>query len=309
MLSDETATSTVNPADTSTAAHRYIHVGLYYKTSDPANQNWQYIATQANTTTDVGTSTSADGESSVYKQITTDSFATYTAVLTLPDDAVFGSFFIRRAIRAKGYLGANSGTGSYVVTAGWSNEKYPVIKSISMQQSTGLSMGTFQTMFSGVSGISASTISTNWNISDKYLKENIQDLDGGLDIIQQLSPKKFTWRDFAARVEHREIEFNEDGEETLGNKVPNYGLIAQEAAKVLPELVVSNAYNATEIFEDDASGEITSEVVPYMGFDYTQLIPILVKAIQEQQTIIESQQNQIDDLKELVNKSIEDKGE
>ena len=305
-LSGESNSSSYDPASSNIYHHRYVLVGVYYKTSDSAGNDWQYVVTQNNTTSDVGSYVSADGEEFEIIQMNDSSLKTYTATLTLPDDCVFGSFFIRRAIRMKGFLGASSGSGAYVVTAGWSNEKYPIIKSVSLQKSTGLSVSTFQTMFSGVSGISASTISSNWNLSDKYLKENVVDLDDGLGIIQQLSPKKFTWRDSTFRVEHREIDFDDDGNEILGDKVPNYGLIAQDAAKIVPELVVSNVYNATEQFEDE-HGEITSEVVPYMGFDYLQMVPILIKAIQEQQEIIESQRKDIDELKELVNKLVEDK--
>ena len=46
-----------------------------------------------------------------------------------------------------------------------------------------------------------------------------------------------------------------------------------------------------------------------MGLDTSQLIPFLIKATQEQQEVIEIQRKDIDDLKELVNKLIEDKQE
>ena len=288
---------------TTNNTYKYILVGLYYLTSEPGS-TVQYIATTANTTTDEGDSESADGQE--YQKFGLGSTWTdHEATLTLPDDVVFGSFFIRRAIRGRGFKISST----YIVTAGWSNTKYPIIEKVSLQKSTGLSVSTFSTMFTGVSGITSTTISNNWNISDRFLKDNIVPIVDGLEIIKQLEPKQFTWKNLNSRKEIPDDDFDDNGELIDSKKVPNYGLIAQDVTEVLPELVVQNAYNQTEAFEDPETGIITSEVVPYMGLDYTQLIPVAIKAIQEQQEIIESQRKDIDDLKELVNKLIEDKGE
>ena len=59
------------------------------------------------------------------------------------------------------------------------------------------------------------------------------------------------------------------------------GLIAQEAQKLVPEVVS----------QDNSSKE------KYLGMNYTELIPVLIKAVQEQQKIIDAQTKQIDDLK------------
>ena len=75
----------------------------------------------------------------------------------------------------------------------------------------------------------------------------------------------------------------------------------QEVETVIPELVVANAYNLTQNVEDE-DGNTEPELVEYMGIDYNQLIPIILAGMKQQQ-------NQINELKELVNKLIEDKGD
>ena len=92
-------------------------------------------------------------------------------------------------------------------------------------------------------------------ISDERLKENIVDLETGLSEVMSLKPRRFDWK-------------NGDGENVAG-------FIAQEVETVLPDLI--SDYKHEEL--DDAKSV-------RMG----DMIPTLVKAIQEQQT-------QIDELK------------
>ena len=59
------------------------------------------------------------------------------------------------------------------------------------------------------------------------------------------------------------------------------GLIAQEVQKVIPEVV-------TQITDKEEDG------MGYLGIAYSELIPVLIGAIQDQQNIIEDQQSQIE---------------
>ena len=106
--------------------------------------------------------------------------------------------------------------------------------------------------------------------SDKRLKENIQDINNGLSMINQLSPKTYTHKTELA------TEFK------LSTK-PQFGLIAQEVEEVLPEIVIQKAL----VGED---GEI------YKGLNYEKLIPILVAALQEADEKVVNQQSQISSL-------------
>ena len=62
-----------------------------------------------------------------------------------------------------------------------------------------------------------------------------------------------------------------------------HGFIAQEVQKILPELVV------TEDVDIDKSGKLIRIPNEYLSLNYLEFIPLLTKAIQEQQEIIDSQ--------------------
>jgi hypothetical protein len=87
-------------------------------------------------------------------------------------------------------------------------------------------------------------------ISDQRLKENVQDLDAGLDKIMALKPRKFDWK--AGK-----------GKDIKGDR----GFIAQEFEQVFPDLI--------DEWKDQDEGE-----EPYKSVRQ-DLIPVLVKAIQE----------------------------
>ncbi|WP_223034966.1 tail fiber domain-containing protein [Hanstruepera marina] len=89
--------------------------------------------------------------------------------------------------------------------------------------------------------------------SDRRLKRDIEDISYGLYEIIQLRPTEYFWKG-------REQEFK------------SLGLIAQEVDKVIKNVV-----------------DYSKEEDKY-GVNYTELIPVLIKAIQEQQLIIETQQ-------------------
>ena len=97
--------------------------------------------------------------------------------------------------------------------------------------------------------------------SDRRLKENIEDISYGLDAVKAMQPRSFT--------------FKSTGVETIG-------FIAQELAEVIPEAVLGEEI---EYLESDSPQEKAGKS---MGVSKETLIPVLVKAIQEQQTIIES---------------------
>jgi hypothetical protein len=120
------------------------------------------------------------------------------------------------------------------------------------------------------------------NVSDQRLKQDISPIDDALDKVLQMSPQQFRYR----IDEYPEMALS-DGK--------HYGFIAQEMDTILPELVSPEAH-ATSHRKDtrDAAQE------KLYGMNYIELIPILTRAIQEQQEIIAGQQQQIDALRIMV---------
>ena len=100
------------------------------------------------------------------------------------------------------------------------------------------------------------------NTSDLRAKKNISGLSYGLDEILQLHPVQYNWN-----------QDNDDQEQSLG-------LIAQEILKVIPEVV-----HVPEVAEE------------LMGVNYAELVPVLIKAIQEQEEIIKHQASQLEEQK------------
>lgn len=97
------------------------------------------------------------------------------------------------------------------------------------------------------------------NTSDQRLKTDIQELQYGLDEILALNTVSFTWK----------------GGDQTDRKL---GLIAQDLQQIMPEVV-----------------HVGSDVNKTLGVYYTDLIPVTIKAIQEQQEQINAMKLQSDD--------------
>jgi len=118
--------------------------------------------------------------------------------------------------------------------------------------STGASAYRFYVDASGT--ISATSIVIT-AISDQRLKENVRDIDTGLDSIMALKPRRFDWK------------------EGKGQDKKNVaGFIAQEFEDVFPECV--------------GTSKAGGDGIEYKNINHETLIPTLVKAIQEQQSLI-----------------------
>ena len=112
-------------------------------------------------------------------------------------------------------------------------------------------------------------VGTISDISDRRVKENFEDINNAISIIDQIKPLKYK-------------KFSNI--QKLGNSWEEYGFIAQEIKKVLPILVKKGN---------------TSESL--LSINYTGFIPILTKAIQDQQRIIDQNQSEINQLKYELN--------
>ena len=77
----------------------------------------------------------------------------------------------------------------------------------------------------------------------------------------------------------------------LSDKKQN-GLIAQDVEKIFPELIEEKTMKEHK----DQKGNIIENEFSYKALDYTSLIPILIKAMQEQQAMIDDLKHKIEQL-------------
>lgn len=125
---------------------------------------------------------------------------------------------------------------------------------------TSQSVNDLRLFFNGVAKGEFDDVTGNYTaVSDERLKKNIEPVESVLDKINSLQPRKYNMK------------------EEVNTAEKHYGFIAQELEKIFPELV--------SVTPDDGDG-----IADLRTVSYTELIPILVKAIQEQQKLIEELQ-------------------
>ena len=114
-----------------------------------------------------------------------------------------------------------------------------------------------------------------WDNSVAKLKDNVRTLEAGtLDKLMRLSPKTYTWKkdaqyDFLNLKDRQQI-----------------GFLAQELEAEFPEVVQTTT-------QTDADGEVAVDH-ELKSVNYSALVPVLTKAIQEEQEMIEALQARIE---------------
>ena len=116
--------------------------------------------------------------------------------------------------------------------------------------------------------------------SDRRLKKNINEIKYGLDEVMKLQAVTYNWKD-------------------TDDKKLQLGFIAQDVEKIVPEIVTKSGISDEEFERLEKKGE---KVTDTYGMQYTGLIPVLVKAIQEQQKVIADKLSRIEQLEEKIQK-------
>ncbi len=113
---------------------------------------------------------------------------------------------------------------------------------------------------------------TSWTTySDRRVKSNIKSIDYGLSEIMKMKPVSYFHHD--SDIEDNAINVLDSGKEDIG-------FIAQEVYKIVPEIVSKPQDDTTELW----------------GMTYEKLVPVLVKAMQEQQKTIDSLLKRVEEL-------------
>jgi hypothetical protein len=124
--------------------------------------------------------------------------------------------------------------------------------------------------------------------SDKNLKDNITESDLGLSFIKELKPVSYKWKDKTRT---------------------HYGLIAQDVKETLDSISKSTTDFAGYIENKqytlgDGDDPLTSDKRPIesedkiLGLRYQEFLAPLIKAVQEQQTLIETLEAKVKALEE-----------
>jgi len=125
--------------------------------------------------------------------------------------------------------------------------------------------------------------------SDSRIKQNIKDINDATAIIKKLRPVNYD-----KVIDKKNVILNIEsvnpikatGKRPISHHQIEYGLLAQEVELVLPQLVQEKQID----YKD-------SEITSLKGVNYVGLIPILIKAVQEQQVEIELLKKEIETLK------------
>lgn len=201
---------------------------------------------------------------------------------------VYGTSGSNYAIYGNGYIGTY-GQGSYV--GAWGNgTSYGLV-------GYGGPYGVWAQGTSWGGYFSGSVYSTGtYQGSDKLLKQNIKEFSSAMDIINKLKPRQY--------------EFRHDGNYGKMNlpEGNHFGLIAQDVEEVLPNLVKDTKFETNlikPVANDNpssavADASVKSETINFKALNYTELIPVILKGMQEQDVIIKKQQAQIDELKNAI---------
>lgn len=150
---------------------------------------------------------------------------------------------------------ASNGWPLEIEAAGGGEQIYLKRSAANAQIFMGGNTGATTTLFvraNGSNGVYMSANATSWtNNSDIRLKNINSNIENALEKLLTLNAVNYSWKSDITNKE-------------------NLGLIAQEVEKAFPQLIDKNKVNEQE-------GDETE----YLGVRYTELIPVLVKAIQE----------------------------
>lgn len=160
---------------------------------------------------------------------------------------------------------------------------HALVPSITQGNTTPIDLGDSTHLWNTIYAVNG-TIQT----SDGSLKKNINSLGYDTKTLMELRPVSYLWKE----------------ENRNGIKIPKeqrevkLGFIAQEIQEIIPEVVKSTSIVSKDGLENNVYENIASK---FLGMNYDELIPLLVKVKQEQHqrilTLLQENKKLIEDLK------------
>jgi hypothetical protein len=130
--------------------------------------------------------------------------------------------------------------------------------------------------------------------SDERLKTKLGPIEDALGKLSKLNGFYYVNNDLAKTFGYKETKVQ-------------LGLSAQEVQSVIPEIVHLAPFDTKFDEDNNIIGSKTGE--NYLTIEYDKVVPLLVEAIKEQQKIIENQNKEISDIKEMLNNILINKKE
>ncbi len=119
-----------------------------------------------------------------------------------------------------------------------------------------------------------------WIVSDARFKKDVVGIQNAMEMLKKFRPTQYHHKS--------KNSWGMNFDDRL-----SYGFIAQEVEKNFPELVKEQRKPLTK----DEKGNILTEEITFKAVNYTAIVPMLVKGVQEQQAEIESQSSALNTLK------------
>ena len=193
--------------------------------------------------------------------VTEERISGTNAQLQLSDTDDGDSYWIHNN-EGRMYFLWNGGSGST-----WTTDRPLTIKGANV--GVGLIDPTYRLQLPNTASAAGQGRANAWTTySDTRVKTNQQPLNYGLDDLLQLQPKQYI---------HNSSHWDDNGNLILDGGSQSLGFIAQELYNTIPEAVNKPQDESKELW----------------GIDYDKLIPLTVKAIQQQNTLITTNTNEI----------------
>ncbi len=126
------------------------------------------------------------------------------------------------------------------------------------------------------------------NVSDQRLKTNITPYNGALNSLMDLSIYRYSYK---ATAEYSNLNLAKERQ---------YGFLAQDVEQLFPDLVHENKVPNRRVMQENGRFELVGGGAEYKSVNQIGMVPILIKAMQEQQDIIMDQQSHLRELRTLV---------